>query len=82
MFSCPVIKNFQNSNSRVLYFPQVAQLAGYVAEQSAYHHGEQSLNATIVGMAQDFVGSNNINVLDPIGMFGTRAQVVLESITI
>jgi len=25
-------------------------------------------------MAQNFVGSNNINVLEPIGMFGTRLQ--------
>jgi len=30
---------------------KVAQLAGYVAEHSAYHHGEQSLCATIVVLA-------------------------------
>ena len=53
---------------------KVAQLAGYVAEHSAYHHGEQSLAMTIVNMAQDFVGSNNINVLMPSGQFGTRLQ--------
>ena len=41
--------------------------AGYVAEHSAYHHGEASLGATIVGLAQDFVGSNNINYLVPQG---------------
>jgi DNA topoisomerase II len=51
---------------------KVAQLAGYVAEHSAYHHGEASLAATIIGMAQDFVGSNNINLLVPSGQFGTR----------
>ena len=51
---------------------KVAQLAGYVSENSAYHHGEQSLAAAIVGMAQDFVGSNNINLLLPAGQFGTR----------
>ena len=54
---------------------KVAQLAGYVAEHSAYHHGEQSLTATIVGLAQCYVGSNNINVLDPNGQFGTRLAV-------
>lgn len=53
---------------------KVAQLAGYVAEHSAYHHGEQSLCATIVGLAQNFVGSNNVNLLEPNGQFGTRLQ--------
>jgi DNA topoisomerase-2 len=51
---------------------RVAQLAGYVSEHAAYHHGEASLTATIVGMAQNFVGSNNINLLAPIGQFGSR----------
>lgn len=51
---------------------KVAQLAGSVAEHSAYHHGEQSLCATIVNLAQNFVGSNNINLLEPRGQFGTR----------
>jgi len=51
---------------------KVAQLSGYIAEHSAYHHGEQSLQTTIVGMAQNFVGSNNINFLEPRGQFGTR----------
>ncbi|CAD25222.1 DNA TOPOISOMERASE II [Encephalitozoon cuniculi GB-M1] len=53
---------------------KVAQLVGYVSEQSAYHHGEQSLCSTIVNLAQDFVGSNNINLLLPIGQFGSRLQ--------
>lgn len=51
---------------------KVAQLSGYVAEHSAYHHGEMSLQQTIVTLAQNFVGSNNINLLMPIGQFGTR----------
>lgn len=51
---------------------RVAQLAGYVSEHAAYHHGEASLNGTIVGMAQNFVGSNNINLFKPIGQFGSR----------
>ncbi|WOK99050.1 DNA topoisomerase 2-like [Canna indica] len=53
---------------------KVAQFVGYVSEKSAYHHGEQSLSTTIIGMAQDFVGSNNINLLQPEGQFGTRNQ--------
>jgi DNA topoisomerase-2 len=53
---------------------KVAQFSGYVSEHSAYHHGEASLNAAIVGMAQNFVGSNNINLLEPNGQFGGRLQ--------
>lgn len=53
---------------------KVAQLAGYVSEHSAYHHGEKSLCDAIVGMAQTFVGARNVNFLHPSGMFGTRAQ--------
>ena len=51
---------------------KVAQLAGYISEHSAYHHGEMSLHGTMIGMAQDYVGSNNINLLYPGGQFGTR----------
>ena len=53
---------------------KVAQFSGSVSEISCYHHGENSLNGAIVGMAQDFVGSNNINLLEPKGQFGTRLQ--------
>lgn len=51
---------------------RVAQLAGYVSEHAAYHHGEASLTGAIVKMAQCFVGSNNLNLLAPNGQFGTR----------
>lgn len=53
---------------------KVAQLVGYVSEQSAYHHGEASLCSTIINLAHDFVGSNNINLLLPLGSFGSRLQ--------
>ena len=51
---------------------KVAQLAGYVSENSAYHHGEQSLYDSIIGLAHDYVGSNNIELLEPKGQFGGR----------
>ncbi|KAI0013093.1 type II DNA topoisomerase [Xylariaceae sp. FL0662B] len=51
---------------------KVIELAGYVSEQTAYHHGEMSLQQTIVGLAQNFVGSNNVNCLEPSGNFGSR----------
>lgn len=51
---------------------KVAQLSGYISEHTGYHHGEVSLHGTIVGLAQDFVGSNNVPLLVPSGQFGTR----------
>ena len=51
---------------------KVAQFSGYISENSCYHHGEASLNAAIVGMAQNFVGANNINLFMPNGQMGTR----------
>ncbi len=54
---------------------KVAQLGAYTAEISAYHHGEGNLFDTIIKMAQDFVGSNNIPLLYRDGMFGTRISM-------
>jgi DNA topoisomerase-2 len=53
---------------------KVAQLAGFVAEKTAYHHGEQNLYDTITRMANDYVGSNNIPYLYRDGQFGTRIE--------
>ncbi|MCH1613804.1 MAG: hypothetical protein L7S72_10985, partial [Flavobacteriales bacterium] len=53
---------------------KVAQFGGYVSEISEYHHGEASLYGTIIGLAQEFVGSNNISVFQPNGQFGTRLK--------
>ncbi len=53
---------------------KVAQFSGYVSAEANYHHGEASLNGAIVKMAQDYVGSNNINLLTPDGNFGSRAM--------
>jgi DNA topoisomerase-2 len=51
---------------------KVIELAGYVSEKTAYHHGDVSLQQTIIGLAQTFVGSNNVNYLEPSGNFGSR----------
>jgi len=76
-----VIDGLKPSQRKVLYACfkrklkseiKVAQLSGYCAEHTAYHHGEASLQSTIIGIAQDFIGSNNINLLNPSGQFGTR----------
>lgn len=54
---------------------KVAQLAGYVAEVSNYHHGEQCLFDTIIRMTHSFVGSNNVPLLFPDGQFGSRLSL-------
>jgi DNA topoisomerase-2 len=76
-----LVDGFKPSQRKVLYAclkknlkseMKVAQLASYVAEVTSYHHGEQSLVGTIINMAQDFIGSNNLNLLIPAGQMGTR----------
>ncbi|KAI9274543.1 DNA topoisomerase [Phascolomyces articulosus] len=78
-----VIDGFKPGQRKVLYSAvkrgkntevKVAQFANYVAGETQYHHGEASVAATVIGMAQDFVGSNNINLLVPSGQFGTRHE--------
>jgi DNA topoisomerase-2 len=58
---------------------KVAQLGASVAEQTDYHHGEQNLFGAIVGMAQDYAGSNNIPLLVPDGSFGSRSKLGADS---
>lgn len=68
------------SQRKVLYWAirqlktekKVSQITGLVSSATSYHHGEQSLVKVIVNLAQDFVGTNNLNLFEPIGMFGTR----------
>ncbi|KAF4971902.1 hypothetical protein FSARC_1407 [Fusarium sarcochroum] len=76
-----VLDGFKPGQRKVIYAcfkrnltkdKKVVELAGYISEQTAYHHGEQSLQQTIIGLAQNFVGSNNINCLEPSGNFGSR----------
>lgn len=76
-----LIDGLKTSQRKILYCAfkrnltsdiKVAQFSGYVSEHSNYHHGEASLNGAIIGLAQNFVGSNNINLFYPNGQFGSR----------
>ena len=78
-----MVDGWKTSTRKILYSAfkknlvkeiKVAQFSGYVSEHSCYHHGEMSLNKAIIGMAQEFLGSNNINALMPNGQFGTRLE--------
>ncbi|KAK5125991.1 DNA topoisomerase 2 [Meristemomyces frigidus] len=78
-----VIDGFKPSQRKVLYTcfrrnlkkdVKVVELAGSVSGLTAYAYGDTSLQDTIVGLAQNFVGNNNINCLEPSGNFGSRLQ--------
>lgn len=51
---------------------KVANLAGKVSDYTEYHHGEASLMGCIITLAQNYIGTNNYNLLEPRGQFGTR----------
>ncbi|EOD43202.1 putative dna topoisomerase ii protein [Neofusicoccum parvum UCRNP2] len=78
-----VIDGFKPGQRKVLYTCfkrnlkkdiKVNELAGFVSGLTNYAYGDASLQQTIVGLAQNFVGSNNINLLEPSGNFGSRIQ--------
>lgn len=78
-----VVDGFKPGQRKVLYTcfrrnlkkdVKVVELAGSVSGLTAYAYGDTSLQQTIVGLAQNFVGSNNINCLVPSGNFGSRLQ--------
>lgn len=51
---------------------QVERLASVVAAATDYHHGTGSMASTIVGLANNYAGSNNLNLFLPEGQFGSR----------
>jgi DNA topoisomerase-2 len=78
-----IVDGFKPGQRKVLYTcfrrnmkkdTKVVDLAGSVSGTTDYAYGEASMQGTIVGLAQNFVGSNNINCLEPSGNFGSRLQ--------
>lgn len=49
---------------------KVEQFANDAAGFTHYHHGALNLEGVIVGLAQQFSGTNNVNFLTPDGQFG------------
>lgn len=56
------------------YEIKVEEISSDITKLTHYHHGGTSMQGTIIGMAQDYMGSNNINVLHGHGQFGTRNE--------
>lgn len=78
-----VIDGFKPSQRKILYTlfkkkyknkVKVSQFAGAITEETAYHHGPASLEGAIINMAQNIIGTNNLNLLEPKGSFGTRLK--------
>ena len=51
---------------------KVFQLGGAVADKVFYHHGDASLNSTIIYLAQSFPGARRFPLLTGVGQFGSR----------
>ncbi|CAI6324758.1 unnamed protein product [Periconia digitata] len=78
-----VIDGFKPGQRKVLYTcfkrnlrkdTKVVDLTGSAMSLTDYAYGNASMEGTIVGLAQNFVGSNNLNCLEPSGNFGSRLQ--------
>jgi DNA topoisomerase-2 len=81
------IDGFVSSRRKVFYVARknghkeikVAGLASDAVKYANYHHGEVSLEQTIVRMAQGFPGARNLPLLLPCGNFGSRAKGYKDS---
>lgn len=60
-----------NSSKKTI---KVAQIASAAAEVTLYKHGESALADTIVLMAQNYIGSNNLPFFSTDGLFGNRRK--------
>lgn len=58
---------------------KVSQFASRAAAETAYHHGEVSMMDTVVKLAQDYPGSNNVPLLEKHGQFGSRLSNAASS---
>jgi DNA topoisomerase-2 len=75
-----IIDGFKDSQRKAVYGLlrsggkeiKLSQLASQAALWTHYTHGDDGLAGAIVGMAQTFPGTNNINLFEPIGQFGSR----------
>jgi DNA topoisomerase-2 len=75
------IDGLKNSTRKVVYTVKkqniksqmkVSALGSKVVDTSGYLHGDTSIQGAIVTLAQDFCGSNNLPIMEPVGSFGTR----------
>jgi DNA topoisomerase-2 len=54
---------------------KVARFAAFAANETNYHHGETSMCETVIKLAQDYIGANNLSLFNGVGQFGTRSEM-------
>lgn len=82
-----VVDGFVSSRRKVFFVARknghkeikVQGLAGLAVAEANYHHGEASLEQTIVRMAQGYPMARNLPLLLPLGNFGTRSKGYKDS---
>ncbi|VVB70126.1 DNA topoisomerase 4 subunit A [uncultured archaeon] len=67
---CEALKLWHNGGNE----KKVFQFGGLIASDMFYHHGDASLNKTIINMAQNFVNARSYPYLLGFGGFGSRAE--------
>lgn len=74
-----LVDGLKNSARKIIWYSlkknlknevKVSQLDSKVAEETEYLHG--SMAGVIINLAQNYVGTNNMNLMMPEGNFGTR----------
>lgn len=77
----PALDGFKEAHRKVFYGARslrltsdisVANAAGKISSHTNYHHRGTAMEDTIIGMAADYAGCSNMNLLCPHGQFGTR----------
>lgn len=64
--------NHWNYNPNLKQEEKVGSLAGAITTSVNYQHGPKSLEDAIYSLANSYAGTNNVNILKPIGQFATR----------
>lgn len=86
----PSLDGFKDATRKVLFGARdlnlrgdegisVANAAGKIAARTNYHHRGTAMEDTIIGMAADYTGTANVNLLRPLGQFGTRYKHMAAS---
>jgi DNA topoisomerase II len=84
--SLPSIDGLKNGQRKILWYVylhwkfnsnpdnilNVSALSGHVKAKTNYHYGDKALDDTIINLARQYLGTNNLSYLYPKGEFGSR----------